>query len=74
MMEESMMSAEPYRKARKLSFFERLTGRRHQPEHEEDHLFHKPAQRSKTKVRTDEDLNLDEGEELEIPAFLRRKK
>lgn len=74
MMEESMMSAEPYRKARKLSFFERLTGRRHQTEHEEDHLFHKPAQRSKTKVRTDEDLNLDEGEELEIPAFLRRKK
>ena len=74
MMEESMMSAEPYRKARKLSFFERLTGRRHQPEHEEDHLFHKPAQRPKTKVRTDEDLNLDESEELEIPAFLRRKK
>jgi cell division protein FtsZ len=74
MMEESRISEEPYRKARKLSFFERLTGRRHQPELEEDHLFHKPAQRSKTKVRADEDLNLDEGEELEIPAFLRRKK
>lgn len=74
MDDDSMLSAEPYRKARKLSFFERLTGRRSQPEHEEEHLFHKPAQRSKTKVRTDDDLNLDEGEELEIPAFLRRKK
>lgn len=74
MMEESMQTPEPYRKARKLSFFERLTGRRQQADLEEDHLFHKPAQRSKTKVRTDEDLNLDEGEELEIPAFLRRKK
>jgi cell division protein FtsZ len=72
--DDSMLSAEPYRKARKLSFFERLTGRRSQPENEEEHLFHKPAQRSKTKVRTDDDLNLDEGEELEIPAFLRRKK
>jgi cell division GTPase FtsZ len=74
MMDEPRVSEEPFRKVRKLSFFERLTGRRHQAELEEDQLFHKPIQRSKTKVRTDEDLHLDEGEELEIPAFLRRKK
>lgn len=73
-IDDSMLTAEPYRKARKLSFFERLTGRRSQPEHEEEHLFQKPLQRSKAKIRADDDVNLEEAEELEIPAFLRRKK
>jgi cell division protein FtsZ len=71
---ELVHAAEPTRPSRKLSFFERLTGRRRTPEFEEDHFFEQPITRSKAKVRTDEDLNLEESEELEIPAFLRRKK
>jgi len=71
---EHLNSSETYRAPRKLSFFERLTGRRRTSDFEEDHFFEQPSSRSKTKVRTDDDLNLDETEELEIPAFLRRKK
>jgi cell division protein FtsZ len=71
---EHVQSTETYRAPRKLSFFERLTGRRRAPDFEEDHFFEQPSSRSKAKVRADDDLNLDESEELEIPAFLRRKK
>lgn len=74
MIEEVTVPSESFRKTRKLSFFERLTGRRHDADPEEDHMFQKPLPRSKAKVRTEEDLSLDESEELEIPAFLRRKK
>lgn len=74
MIEEVTIPSESFRKTRKLSFFERLTGRRSDPDLEEDHIFQKPLSRSKAKVRTEEDLSLDESEELEIPAFLRRKK
>ncbi|MCP5322442.1 MAG: cell division protein FtsZ [Candidatus Paracaedibacteraceae bacterium] len=67
---------EPYRAIpRKLSFFERLTGRRRSTAVEEEHFFDSQnSSRSKPKIRADEDLSIDEAEELEIPAFLRRKK
>jgi cell division protein FtsZ len=70
------LSEAPHRRTvRKLSLFERLTGRRRQPEFdEEDPFFEQSTARTKTKVLTDEDLISDDNEELEIPAFLRRKK
>lgn len=73
---DALSPTEPYRAApRKLSFFERLTGRRRSTSVEEEHFFESSnSSRSKPKVRADEDLNIDESEELEIPAFLRRKK
>lgn len=74
MIEEVTVPSETFRKTRKLSFFERLTGRRHDADLEEEQIYQKPLPRTKAKVRAEEDLSLDESEELEIPAFLRRKK
>jgi cell division protein FtsZ len=66
---------ESYRPVRKLSFFERLTGRHKAPTHPEDKVYEKQMpSRMKSKVKAEDDLNLDDSEELEIPAFLRRKK
>lgn len=71
---EPTSNEEFYKAPPKLSFFERLTGRRRIRDVDEDRFFQQPVSRVKTKVRADEELSLDETEELEIPAFLRRKK
>lgn len=59
---------------RKLSFFERLTGRRKQDVFEDDHAFEPRASQPKARVRAEDEIQLDDAEDLEIPAFLRRKK
>lgn len=63
-----------YASRRKLSFFERLTGRRKKDDFNEDLVFENRPPKAKVKIRSEDDVQLDDAEELEIPAFLRRKK